>query len=80
MKEIYYLSEPEFVGKIPERKDITISKHHIWCNGHPDSPVETCKWCSGELGLLAKYPMDCSLEELVKKHFPNVIIRDIDVK
>jgi len=50
--------------------------HHVFCNGHPNSPVETCKWCSGPEGLLAKYPEDCSPDELVKKYFPNAISRD----
>jgi hypothetical protein len=50
--------------------------HHIWCNGHPNSPVDTCKWCSGPNGLHAKYPEDCSPSELVKKHFPNVVARN----
>ena len=49
--------------------------HHIWCNGNPNTPVETCKWCSGPDGFLAKYPMDCTPEELVRKHFPSVVER-----
>lgn len=49
--------------------------HHIWCNGHPNSPVDTCRWCSGPKGLHARYPEDCPPEELVKKHFSSAIPR-----
>lgn len=49
--------------------------HHIWCNGDPRTDPKTCKWCSGENGLHALYPEDCPPDELVKKHFPNVIPR-----
>jgi len=53
--------------------------HHIWCNGNPNSPVDTCRWCSGPKGLHAKYPEDCSPSDLVKKHFPNVVARNVPI-
>jgi hypothetical protein len=48
--------------------------HHIWCNRHPASDPEKCDMCKG---LKEKYPEDNTTpEELVKKHFPNVISRE----
>lgn len=56
-------------------------EHHIWCNGQR-GPVQGCRWCDpdgdGKRGLWAKYPYDpetLNQKELVKKHFPNVIVR-----
>lgn len=48
-------------------------QHHIWCN-YWTRPIETCKMCKG---LYEKYPMDNkSPDELIKEHFPNVIVRE----
>jgi hypothetical protein len=53
--------------------------HHIWCNGDPRIDPKKCKWCAsdnGKLGLIKNYPEDeLTPEELVRKHFPNVIPR-----
>lgn len=46
-------------------------RHHIWCN-YFMRPAEGCKMCEG---LRAKYPEDCSSDELIAKHFPEAISR-----
>ncbi len=46
--------------------------HHIWCN-YSSIPIETCKMCNG---LEKNYSMDgLAPDELLQKHFPNVIKR-----
>ena len=53
-----------------EKKDRT--EHHIWCNFFMRDP-KTCKMCDR---LYEEYPMDgLTPDELLKKHFPNVIKR-----
>jgi hypothetical protein len=47
--------------------------HHTWCNRDPATDPETCDMCKN---LKEKYPENCSPEELVKKHFPNVTQTD----
>lgn len=45
--------------------------HHIWCNWmHKD--VNECTMCDR---LYKEYPMDCSPDELIKKHFPDVVVK-----
>lgn len=44
--------------------------HHIFCN-HPDRPYEGCSCCK----MKEKYGND-SPEEIMKKHFPDVIKRE----
>ena len=46
--------------------------HHIWCNDF-EQPEEGCKMCKE---LRGEYPEDRPEEEMAKKHFPNVIIRN----
>ena len=46
--------------------------HHIWCNFFM-LPREGCKQCES---LFARFPKDGSPDEMVKKHFPNVIEKD----
>lgn len=54
----------------------TAERHHIWCNGQR-GPVSTCRWCGGNDGLHALYPMDgLTADELQKKHFPDAIKRE----
>lgn len=45
--------------------------HHIWCN-YFFRPEEGCKMCES---LREKYPEDCSPDELIEKHFPDVVVR-----
>ncbi len=48
-------------------------EHHIWCN-HYYKPREGCKMCEK---FYKKYPMDGLTQgELLKKHFPNAILRE----
>jgi hypothetical protein len=47
------------------------TQHHIWCNFFT-RPRKDCEMCKG---LYEKYPMDVPPDELVKKHFPNVVAR-----
>lgn len=47
--------------------------HHIWCNWFM-RPREGCTMCER---LYQEYPPEgLTPEELVKKHFPDVIIRE----
>ena len=56
------------------------NEHHVWCN-HFMRPQKGCKMCEG---LFKDYPYDTSDnpekigKDLMKKHFPNVIIRRSD--
>lgn len=55
--------------------DMPFRGHHIWCNQMGNKPPEECKMCRQ---LKEKYPEGgMSEDELVKKHFPNVISRNI---
>ena len=45
--------------------------HHIWCNYFLKDP-NTCKMCDR---LFKKYPMDKPVEEMMKQHFPEAIVR-----
>jgi len=50
--------------------------HHVWCNGDHRTPADTCRWCSGERGMHALYPMtddDPIGINLAAKHFPDAI-------
>lgn len=46
--------------------------HHIWCNYQMGDPKD-CRQCKR---LKERYPEDCSPGELIKKHFPNVVVRE----
>lgn len=37
-----------------------LDTHHMWCNGHPGSPVTGCRWCDpvGRDGLWKLYPYE----------------------
>lgn len=46
-------------------------EHHIWCNNFM-LPAEGCEMCKG---LRERYPEgDQTPDELVKKHFPDVVV------
>ena len=51
---------------------VSNEEHHIWCNRIGNKPPSECRMC---LRLKESYPQDCSPDELVKRHFPTVIVR-----
>lgn len=45
-------------------------EHHPWCNLY-FQPRAGCKTCKE---FYKKYPVDCSPEELTRKHFPDAVL------